>query len=119
MLARNLNKPTSSRKIESTVIEKNKTRILIGLTVVLFIICSQTSLIGAKENANNKEAPITAIIQYVPILIFPILIVGKNKIEAVILMNVITEIIMVGIIITQTLLSAFLRKCIDVLFTKL
>ena len=42
-LARNLNKPTSSRKIDRTVIEKKSTIILIGLTEVLLVSSDQTS----------------------------------------------------------------------------
>ena len=113
--AKNLNNPTSSRKIESTVIEKNKTSIFIGLTVVLFVSWFHTSLTGANENAKSTEAPKRATIQYVPILILPILIWGKKRIEAVMVMNVMTEIIMVGIITTNSLLSAFLSKSVNFL----
>ena len=61
-------------------------------------------------------APIKAITQYVPILIFPILIEGKNSMEAVIVRNVIEEIIIVGIIKTQPLLSALFIKSVSKLF---
>lgn len=62
-LAKYLNKPTSSKKMERIVIEKNKTMILSGFTDVLFVNWENTSLIGAKENAKRVIAPINAMIQ--------------------------------------------------------
>ena len=112
-IAKYLNNPTSSRKIERIVIEKNKTMILSGLTVVLLTNSFPTSLIGANENAKRIIAPIRAMIQYVPNLIFPILKVGKNRIEQVISRNVTQEIIIVGIIKThKTYYAPFCKKVI-------
>ena len=101
--AKYLNKPTSSKNIERIVIEKNKTIIFNGLTDELLVIWLNTSFIGAKENTKSIVAPINAMIQYVPTLIFPILIDGKNKIDNVMSRNVVIEITMVGIIKMQTL----------------
>ena len=78
--------------------EKNKTIIFKGFTDVFAVNWVATSLIGAKENAKRVTAPIKAMIQYVPSLIFPTLTVGKNKIDRVISRNVVTDITMVGII---------------------
>ena len=87
-----------------------------GLTVVLLVNSLKTSLIGANENAKRTIAPTRAIIQYVPNLTFPIFTIGKNKIERVINVNVMSEITMVGIIVTRTLLSAYFLKSVSNLF---
>ena len=61
--AKNLNSPTSSKKIDKQVIEKNKIIILIGLIVVLLVSSDQTSFIGAKPVAKRIIAPVNAINQ--------------------------------------------------------
>ena len=109
-LAKNLNKPTSSRKMERIVIEKNKIMIFIGLIESLFVNCLNTSCIGANWNASNMMAPIKEMIQYVDKEIFPNFIFGKKRIDSVTRMNEMLEIIIVGIIKTQPLLSSFFIK---------
>ena len=108
--AKNLNKPTSSRKMDKQVIEKNKIIIFIGLIVVLLVNSDQTSLIGAKPVAKRIMAPVRAINQYVDMENLPILIFGKKRIDSVTDMNVMLEIIIVGIIRARVLLCAFFRK---------
>ena len=103
--------------MERMVIEKKRIMIFKGLTVVLLVSSLKTSLIGAKENAKRMTAPVRAIIQYVPNLTFPIFKTGKNKIERVISVNVMSEIIMVGIIVTRTLLCSLLCKSVSNLST--
>ena len=90
------------------VIEKNNIIIFIGLTAELFVNWLNTSLIGAKEQIIKMAAPNNAIIQYVPNLIFPILIVGNTKSDTVINMNVVIEIIIVGIIRHERYYLSFL-----------
>ena len=80
------------------VIEKNKTKILIGLIDVLLVNWFQTFLIGAKLNEISKIAPKRAISQYVDNVTFPILIFGNNKTDNVTRTNVIKQITNVGII---------------------
>ena len=87
--------------MDNIVIEKNNMMILSGLTEFLLVNWLNTSFIGANENDKSRTAPSRAINQYVLNLIFPSLIVGKNKIDRVINMNVITEITIVGIIINR------------------
>ena len=82
------------------VIEKNKTKILSGLIFESAVNSLKTSSAGEKENANNITAPIRAIIQYVFMLIFPILIFGNKNNDMMIVTNVTLEITMVGIITT-------------------
>ena len=110
--AKNLNKPTSSKKMDKQVIEKNKIIILIGLIVELVVNSDQTSLIGAKPVAKRIIAPIKAINQYVEIENLPILIFGKKRIDNVTDMNVMLEIIIVGIIRARVLLCAFFLKSV-------
>ena len=55
-------------------------------------------------------APIKEMIQYVDKEIFPNFIFGKKRIDSVTRMNVMLEIIIVGIIKTQPLLSSFFIK---------
>ena len=61
--AKNLNNPTSSKKIDRTVIEKNKMMILIGLIDELLVNSLKTSLIGASPPAKRITAPVKAINQ--------------------------------------------------------
>ena len=61
--AKNLNNPTSSRKMDKQVIEKNKIIIFIGLIVVLLVNSDQTSFIGANPVAKRIIAPVKAINQ--------------------------------------------------------
>ena len=91
------------------VIEKNKTSNLIGLIFVSAVNCLNTSFTGANWNAKMMIAPNRAITQYVLILIFPILILGRTSRDTAMSMNVITEIIIVAIIV-QPLLSTFIYK---------
>ena len=106
--AKNLNRPTSSKKIDKQVIEKNKIIILIGLIVELVVSCDQTSPIGASPVAKRIMAPVSAINQYVETQNLPILIFGKKRIDSVTDMNVMLEIIIVGIIRARVLLCSFL-----------
>jgi hypothetical protein len=62
-LAKYLKRPSSSKKMEIMVIEKNKINILIGLIEALLVNCFPTSLIGANEKAIKVIAPINVIIQ--------------------------------------------------------
>ena len=96
--ARYLNNPYSSRRIEITVIEKNKTRIFNGLIDVFDVSWFQTSLIGAKPIETKRIAPINPTTQYVEIENLPILIFGNSRIDKVTKTNVIKQIIRVGII---------------------
>ena len=61
--AKNLNNPTSSKKIDKIVIEKNKIIILIGLIDEFVVSSLNTSLIGASPVANRMMAPVNAINQ--------------------------------------------------------
>ena len=110
-IARYLNKPRQSRKIEIKVIEKNKTMIFKGFTGDLLVNWAQISVTGDRLVTIKITAQVKAIIQYVCNLILPILILGKNSSDMVMDMKVITEIIIVGII-SQTILSAFLKKSV-------
>ena len=55
-------------------------------------------MIGARLVTKRIIAPVRAIIQYVEICIFPILILGNKRIDNVTKTNAIDEIIIVGII---------------------
>ena len=99
-MARYLNKPTSSKYIDKNVIEKNKVNIFKGLTSLLDVSSEKTTSIGTNEKINKIEAPNKDITQYVDIDSLPILILGNNIIDKLTNINVITEIIIVGIIIT-------------------
>ena len=111
-LARNLNSPTSSRKIERIVIEKNKIIILIGLIELSFVNSLNTSLIGANWKIRSIKAPIKAITQYEDTANLPIFILGKKRIDSVTRMNVMLAITIVGIINAQPLLYSFFTKSI-------
>ena len=100
--------------MDKQVIEKNKIIILIGLIVELVVNSDHTSLIGANPVAKRMMAPVRAINQYVETQNLPILIFGKKRIDSVTDMNVMLEIIIVGIIKTQPLLYSFLGKSIDI-----
>ena len=102
--AKNLNRPTSSKKIDKVVIEKNKIIIFIGLIDVFAVNSENTSLIGASPVAKRITEPVKAINQYVETQNFPIFILGKNRMDNVTEMNVMLEIIMVGIIKARVLL---------------
>ena len=92
-LAIYLNKPTSSKNIDKIVIEKNKTSILSGFISELSVNLFHISLNGINWHIINKIAPISGIIQYVPISICLILNLGNNKIDNVSTINVIIVII--------------------------
>ena len=72
--AKYLNNPSSSRKIEIKVIEKNKTNIFKGLIVEPVVSCLPTSSSGDKPKERRNIAPTNATIQYVSITMFLILI---------------------------------------------
>ena len=96
--ARYLNRPTSSKKMESIVIEKNKTNIFSGLIAALLVQEFLISPIGHNCAMTKISAPIIATIQYVSKVIFPNLILGKNRVDNVIPRNVITLMTIVAII---------------------
>ena len=98
--------------MESIVIEKNKTNIFSGLIAALlvqeFLICS----IGHNWGITKISAPIRATIQYVSKVIFPDLILGKNRVDNVIPRNVITLITIVAII-QMSIIDLLQSKSID------
>ena len=112
ILAKYLNNPSSSKNMEMIVIEKNKTNIFNGLIDALLVNCFPTSWMGAKENAKRIMAPNKAIIQYVSNFTLPILMCGNNRIDKMTNINVVIEIIIVGIITKWKLCSYFLLKTI-------
>lgn len=77
--AKNLNKPTSSKKIDKKVIEKNRTSNFKGLIESFLVNPSHTSSNGNNKQIINAAAPKRATIQYVPIFNLPILKLGKNR----------------------------------------
>ena len=93
--------------------EKNRTKILMGLIFVSAVNSDKTSSIGAREKAKINIAPNKAIIQYVLKVIFPILNLGKKNNDAAINRNVDMEMMIVGIIGTKCiiyLLYAFVNN---------
>ena len=92
------------------VIEKNKINIFKGLIAFELVNCSYTVFIGANEKAISIIALNKAITQYKSILTLPILILGKNIIEAVIRTKVVIAMISVGIISKYQLCSFSLEK---------
>ena len=75
-IAINLKNPTSSRKIEINVIEKNNNKIFNGLIEELLINSFFISFKSTWWKQINKSAPIKQIIQYKLILKFFIFIEG-------------------------------------------
>ncbi len=91
-------KPASFRKIDIIVIDKNRTRILIGLMEESLVNPSNISLkLISPDNASVK-APISATIQYTPSVIFLIFIVGKTR-----MLKIIPRQVRAHIIITPTI----------------
>ena len=78
-----LKKPTSSRKIDSIVIEINRHNIFKGLIASLEVKPLATFESDTLDVINISDAPIKETIQYVPIPNFPILILGKNNIDKI------------------------------------
>ena len=62
-VAKYLNNPTSSKKMDKIVIEKNKTKILIGLIALLLVQEETISLTGQDNVITKSNAPNKAIIQ--------------------------------------------------------
>ena len=77
-IAAHLNNPISSKNIDKKVMDKNNTKIFIGLIALFAVKLLKTSLIGTLPQASKRTAPTNAIIQYVPIFVFLILKDGKN-----------------------------------------
>ena len=63
LLAKYLNNPVSSKKIDIQVIEKKSTNILSGLIDESLLISSATSFIGARLKIIRASAPTRATIQ--------------------------------------------------------
>jgi hypothetical protein len=82
-LAKYLKKPTSSRKIDKKVIDKNNNNILIGLIALSSNKPLKTSSKETQLKISIAAAPTRQTIQYVLISNFFILIFGKNNIEQI------------------------------------
>ena len=90
--------------------EKKRIIILIGFIEVLLVNWVNTSFIGTNWKIKRIEAPTKEIIQNVEMLILPILIFGKKRIDSVIVMNVRQEITRVAIIKHNRYYTPFLLK---------
>ena len=88
-LAKNLKKPSSSRNMDSTVMDRNSARILSGFIAVSAISALPTVSSLVDAHANTITAPKSVISQYVSSLTFPSLSLGKNSIASIITTHVI------------------------------
>ena len=98
ILAICLKKPTSSKNIERIVIDMNKHKILRGLIASSDVKPLITLDNDTREVKIIRSAPTSATTQYVPIPKFLILILGKNRIEVIRVIQVIIEIKIVSTI---------------------
>ena len=120
ILAICLKKPTSSKKIDTRVIEIKRHNILRGLIASVDVNPLKTVDSDTREVIIINNAPVRATTQYVPIPKFFIFILGKNKIEVINVIQVIAEITIVRtIIFTKQDRIIALTKVIVYIKTKL
>ena len=102
--------PAVSKKTDIAVMDKNNTKIFMGLTALFSVSPSHHSLTGIAPAASKTPAQTRAIIQYVSTLNFFIFIFGKNMTDKTMVTKQTIETIKVNVATKKIIFPIFLQS---------